>query len=131
MPKIKIFSDDPITFEQYVNNDVTAMASAYASDPLLDPRDSVPLYGVPPHKQIKRIWKKVTSSKKDFIKRIFELAPDMFEHHQEDVHIRIHILLFFLLTHPYCSFTQLESVQREGLSVNFKSITAENCAIGG
>ena len=37
----------------------------------------------------------------------------------------------FLLTHPHCSFTQLESVQREGLSVNFKSITAENCAIGG
>ena len=37
----------------------------------------------------------------------------------------------FLLTHPHCSFTQLESVQGEGLSVNFKSISAENCAIGG
>ena len=55
----------------------------------------------------------------------------MFEHHQVDVHISIHICLVFLLTQPWCSITQLESVQQEGLSVNFKSITAETCAIGG
>ena len=41
-PKSRLFSDDPITFEQCVNEDVTA--SAYASDSLLDARDSVPLY---------------------------------------------------------------------------------------
>ena len=84
-PKSRLFSDDPITFEQCVNEDVTA--SAYASDPLLHARDSVPLYGVPPPKRIKRIWKKVTTSKRDFAKRIFELAPDTFEHHQVGVHI--------------------------------------------
>ena len=92
-PKSRLYSDDPITFEQCVNEDVTA--SAYASDPLLDARDSVPLYGVPPPKRIKRIWKKVTTSKRDFAKRIFELAPDTFEHHQVDVHIWLHILLGF------------------------------------
>ena len=83
-PKSRLFSDDPITFEQCVNEDVTA--SAYASDPL-HTRDSVPLYGVPPPKLIKIISKKVTTSKRDFAKRIFEQAPDTFEHHQVDVHI--------------------------------------------
>ena len=94
-PKSRLFSDDPITFEQCINKDITA--SAYASDPLLDARDSVPLYGVPPPKRIKRIWKKVTTSKKDFVKHIciFELAPDTFEHHQVHVHIWLHILLGF------------------------------------
>ena len=109
-PKSRLFSDDPITFEQCVNEDVTA--SAYASDPLLHARDSVPLYGVlmPPPKRIKWIWKKVTTSKRDFAKRIFELAPDTFEHHQVGVHIWLHILLVFLLIHSHCSFTQLELV---------------------
>ena len=79
-----------MTFEQCVNEDVTA--GAYASDPLLHARDSVSLYGVPPPKRIKQIWKKVTTSKRHFSKRIFELAPDTFEHHQVDVHI---CMLFF------------------------------------
>ena len=112
-PKSRLFSDNPITFEQCVNEDVTA--SAYASDPLLDAGDSVPLYGhgVSPPKQIKIIQKKVTASKKEFIKRIFELAPDTFEHHQVVLHMYIsfHILLGFVLTQPYCSSRQLESVQ--------------------
>ena len=80
-PKSRLFSEhDNITFEQCVNEDV--MASSYASDPLLHARDSVPIHGVPPPKRIKRIWKKLTKSKKDFSSRIFELAPDAFEHHQ-------------------------------------------------
>ena len=96
-PKIQTIFRRPYQFEQCVNEDVTA--SAYASYPLLDAMDSVPLYRVPSPKRIKRIWKKVTTyicmctSKKDFAKSIFELAPDMFEHYQVDVHIRIHILL--------------------------------------
>ena len=64
-PKSRLFSEhDNITFEQCVNEDVTA--SSYASDPLLHARDSVPIHGVPPPKRIKRIWKKLTKSKKDF-----------------------------------------------------------------
>ena len=40
-----------------VNEDVAA--SSYASDALLvHARESVPIYGVPPAKRIKRIWKK-------------------------------------------------------------------------
>ena len=45
-------------------------------------KDSVPLFGVPPPKIIKRIWKKRIKSKKEFSSSIFELAPDTFQHHQ-------------------------------------------------
>lgn len=80
-PKSKLYSDqEHISYEQCVNEDVTA--SSYSSDPLLHARESVTIHGVPPPKRIKRIWKKLTKSKKEFSSRLFELAPDTFEHHQ-------------------------------------------------
>ena len=99
-PKLKLFSqDEPITYQQCVNKDVTAMN--YSSDPLLDARDAVPINGVPPPKRIKRMWKTVTTSKKEFSKRIFELAPDTFEHHQVLL-LSIHYIFFtFALSHTF------------------------------
>ena len=94
MPKSKLFSEN-ITFEQCVNEDV--MASSYASDPLLHAKDSVPIHGVPPPTRIKRIWKKLTKSKKEFSSYIFELAPDAFEHHQ----VLWSATSFFLSFHEY------------------------------
>ena len=85
-----------------MNEDVTAMN--YSSDPLLDARDAVPIYGVPPPKRIKRIWKTVTTSKKEFSKSIFELAPDTFEHHQVLL-LSIHYIFFtFPFSHTFLVF---------------------------
>ena len=82
-----------------MNKDVTAMN--YVSDPLLNACDALPIYGVPPPKRIKRIWKTVTTSKKEFSKRIFELAPDTFEHHQVLL-LSIHYIFFtFALSHTF------------------------------
>ena len=39
-------AEDHISFEQCVNEDVTA--SSYSSDPLLYVHESVPIYGAPP-----------------------------------------------------------------------------------
>ena len=63
MPKSKLFSEqENRTFEQCVNEDVTA--SSYVSDSLLHARDSVPIlnHGVGTPKVIKRIWKKLAKS---------------------------------------------------------------------
>ena len=100
-PKSALFSDtDQITFEQCVNEDVTA--SAYAIDPLVEGRPTITLHGVPPPKRTKRIWKRMTKSKREFSARLLELAPDTFQHHQ------------------------LETVQREQLPIQVRSITKHN-----
>ena len=105
-PNSKLFSDtEQITFEQSLNEDITA--TSYATDPLLDGRDSMTFHGAPPPKRIKRIWKKITKSKKEFSTRLFELAPDTFQHHQ------------------------LELVQREELPIHIQSITPQNGLIVG
>ena len=105
-PNSKLFSDtEQITFEQSLNEDITA--TSYATDPLLDGRDSMTFHGAPPPKRIKRIWKKITKSKKEFSTRLFELAPDTFQHHQ------------------------LELVQREELRIHVQSITPQNGLIVG
>ena len=83
-----------------MNEDVTA--SAYAFDPLLEGRETIILHVVPPPKRTKRIWKKMTKSKREFSARLFELAPDTFQHHQ------------------------LETVQREQLPIQVRSITKDN-----
>ena len=77
-------------------------ASAYAFDPLVDGRPTITLHGVPPPKRTKRIWKKMTKSKREFSARLLELAPDTFQHHQ------------------------LETVQREQLPIQVRSITKHN-----
>jgi hypothetical protein len=82
-----------------MNKHVTA--SGYASDPLLHARNAVPLCGVPPPKRVKRIWKKVTTSKKEFSKCIFDLASDTFEHHQVLLHSIHYIIFTFALTHIF------------------------------
>ena len=80
-PKSALFSDtNQITFEQCVNEDVTA--SAYAIDPLVEGRPTITLLGVPPPKRTKRIWKKMIKSKHEFSARLLELAPDTFQYHQ-------------------------------------------------
>ena len=57
-PKSALYSDNQqITFEQRVNEDVTA--SAYAFNPLLEGRETIILHVVPPPKWTKRIWKKL------------------------------------------------------------------------
>jgi len=100
-PKSALFSDtEQITFEQCFNEDVTA--SAYAVDPLVDGRPTITLHGVPPPKRTKRIWKKMTKSKREFSACLLELAPDTFQHHQ------------------------LETVQREQLPIQVRSITKHN-----
>ena len=100
-PKSALFSDtDQITFEQCVNEDVTA--SAYAIDPLVEGRPTITLHGVPPPKRTKRIWKRMTKSKREFSARLLELAPDTFQHHQ------------------------LETVQREQLPIQVRSINKHN-----
>ena len=71
-----LFSDtEQITFEQCVNEDVTA--SAYALDPLVEGRETITLQDVPPPKRTKHIWKKMTKSKREF-----STHPDTFQHHQ-------------------------------------------------
>ena len=60
------------------------------------------LHGVPPPKRTKRIWKKMTKSKREFSACLLELAPDTFQHHQ------------------------LETVQREQLPIQVRSITKHN-----
>ena len=77
-------------------------ASAYAVDPLVDGRPTITLHGVPPPKRTKRIWKKMTKSKHEFSAHLLELAPDTFQHHQ------------------------LETVQREQLPIQVRSITKHN-----
>ena len=100
-----------------MNEDVTA--SGYASDPLLHAREAVPIYGVLPPKCIKRIWKTVTTLKKEFSQHIFKVDPDIFEHHQVLLH-SIHYIIFiitFAVSHIYYWFkfpTQLEMVEWEG-----------------
>jgi hypothetical protein len=60
------------------------------------------MYGIPPPKRLKSVWKTVTKSKFDFSRRIFELGLDTFQHHQ------------------------LESVQREQLKIQITNITRDN-----
>jgi len=67
----------------------------------------VTIHGVPPQKRLKSVWKKRNKSKYDFVRRIFSLALDTFQHHQ------------------------LESVQREQLKMHIDSITSENGLIVG
>ena len=94
-PKSALFSDtEQITFEQCFNEDVTA--SAYAVDPLVDGRPTITLHGVPPPKRTKRIWKKMTKSKREFSARLLKLAH------------------------------QLETVRREQLPIQVRSITKHN-----
>ena len=83
-----------------MNEDVTA--SAYAFDPLLEGQETIILHGVPPPKRTKCIWKKMTKSKREFSAHLFELAPNTFQHHQ------------------------LETVQREQLPIQVRSITKDN-----
>ena len=94
------YDNEQITFEQCVNEDVTA--SAYAFDPLLEVQETIILHVVPLPKQTKRIWKKMTKSKREFSARLFELGPDTFQHHQ------------------------LETAQREQLPIQVRSITKDN-----
>ena len=100
-PKSALYSDnEQITFEQCVNEDVTA--SAYMFDPFLEGRETVILHGVPMPKRTKPIWKNISKSKREFYACLFKLAPDTFQHHQ------------------------LETVQREQLPIQVRSITKDN-----
>jgi hypothetical protein len=67
-------------------------------------------HGLPPPKRLKSVWRKTTKPKFDFVRRILDLAPDTFQHHQ------------------------LESVQREQLQIQIDSITQRkqfSCRLDG
>ena len=57
---------------------------------------------MPAPKRLKSVWRKTTKPKMDFVRRILDLAPDTFQHHQ------------------------LETVQREQHKIQIESITSEN-----
>ena len=57
-PQSKLFSNSElITFEQSLNEAITATLTSYATVPLLNGRDSLLLHGVPPPKKIKEFGK--------------------------------------------------------------------------
>jgi hypothetical protein len=93
-----------ITYEEWVVEDITASGF---EDPMEHDLQPLMLHGIPAPKRIKSVWKKTTRSKFSFSQRIFDLAPDTFQHHQ------------------------LELVQREQLKIHIKSITQGNGLIVG
>ena len=98
-PKGNLSSEnDYITYEEWVPEDVSAQPF---QDPLLA-NEPVILHGVPPTKRVKNVWKKRTTTRKQFVKRLFDLTPYAFQHHQ------------------------LEMVQREQLRLHIESITKTN-----
>ena len=82
---------DYVTYKEYITEDVSAQSF---EDPLRS-NEPIILHGVLPTKRVTSVWTKRTTSRKQFVKRLFELTPYAFQHHSLEMvqheQLRLHI----------------------------------------